>query len=74
MPTLSVAVAETASVPVTKAPFAGAVRETCGAVLSTETLTTVEVFVLPARSIATAKSVWAPLVVEVLSQLMPYGA
>ena len=63
-PTLSEAVAVRVTVPDTVAPAAGAVRLTVGAVVSgllTVTVTDVEVVLLPAASLATAVSVWVPL-------------
>src|SRR6266851_5636773 len=72
-PTLSVAVALTVVVPVTVAPFAGAVIATVGGVVSgvgfeTVTETGADVVVLPAASRATAVSVWAPAVAVVVFQ------
>ena len=76
-PTLSVAVAATVTVPLTVASAAGAASETLGGVvsglstvLSTVTLTDVDVAVLPAASRATAVSVWAPLRAVVVIQEM----
>src|SRR5256885_11109112 len=59
-PTLSVALAETDIVPATEAPEAGEEMETVGGVLSTVTLSGVEVAVFPAASRATAVRVWDP--------------
>lgn len=80
-PTLSLAVADTVTVPLTVAPEPGAVRLTNGLVVSpssggsgVETLLTVTVRVadvvsLPAASRATARSVWVPFAAPVVSQL-----
>src|SRR5437762_1743429 len=73
-PTLSVALAETVTVPTTFAPAAGAVSETVGGALSTVTVTAAEAAVFPAASRATAVRVWAPLVVVVLVHETEYGA
>lgn len=64
-PTLSEALADTVTVPLTVAPLAGAVRLTVGAVVSAVLLLTVmvtgaDVAVLPAASLATARIVCAP--------------
>src|SRR5437879_13874527 len=63
-PTLSVALAETVTVPLTVAPAAGAVIDTVGGVVSlrTVTLTAAAVAVLPAASRATAGRVWVAVV------------
>src|SRR5207249_3324021 len=52
-PTLSLAFAETVTVPATEAPGAGEEMETVGGLLSTVTLTAAEVAELPASSRAT---------------------
>jgi hypothetical protein len=56
-PLLSLAVADTVTVPETAAPFAGAVIDIVGAVLSIVTLTVGLVVKLPAASRARADSV-----------------
>src|SRR5438128_618925 len=78
-PTLSVAVAETVTVPATEAPAAGAVIDTVGGVVSgtglfTVTLTAAEVVVLPAASRATAVTLCEPLLAVVVFQETEYGA
>jgi len=78
-PTLSAAVAVTAMVEETVAPFAGAVSETVGGVVSgvvllTVTVTTALVAVFPAPSLAMAFKVCAPFVDLVVSQEKLYGA
>src|SRR5439155_9581624 len=78
-PTLSVALAETVTVPATVAPAAGAVIATVGGVVSgiglvTVTITAAEVAVLPAASRATAVTVWLPLALKVVFQDIEYGA
>src|SRR5207237_122816 len=61
-PTLSVALAETVTMPETVAPAAGAVIDTVGGVVSaTVTLTAAAVAVLPAASRATAVRVCSPV-------------
>ncbi len=62
IPAEPVAEAETiTALPLTVAPFAGAVMETDGAVLLTITEIPAAVALFPAVSVATAESVWAPL-------------
>jgi hypothetical protein len=63
---VSLAVAETVTVPETVAPLGGAVRETVGAPLSTVTATPLLVVVFPAASRATAVRVCAPLLAVVV--------
>ena len=67
---MSLALAATVTVPVTLAPAAGAVSETDGGVRSFATVTVMpaEVVTLPARSRATAVSVWLPLGTVVVFQ------
>src|SRR5213592_4740843 len=72
-PTLSVALAETVTMPATEAPGLGEEIEMVGAALSTVTLTAAAVVVLPAASRATAVRVCAPLVAPVVFQEMEYG-
>ena len=69
-PSLSVAVAETVTVPARVAPAAGVVMETVGGVVSlaTVTLTPAAVPRFPAASRATAVRVWAPLRAVVVVQ------
>src|SRR5439155_24292340 len=74
MLTLSAALAVTVTVPATEAPAAGEEMETVGGLLSTVTLTAVEVAVLPAASRATAVKVCAPLVAVVVIHERVYGA
>ena len=74
-PTLSLALAETVTVPDTVAPLAGAVMETVGGVISgaaLEVVTVMAVLVvwLPTPSRARADSVWVPLAVPALFQVM----
>src|SRR5258706_373527 len=73
--TLSLALAETATVAEMVAPPAGAVMETDGGVVSLDTVTAMpaEVVTLPAASRATAVSVWLPLVAPVVFQDTEYG-
>jgi hypothetical protein len=64
--TLSIAFADTATVPETLAPFVGAVTATAGGVVSfvvlfTVTVTLALVVLFPAPSVAIARSVWLPL-------------
>src|SRR5207245_4055284 len=75
-PTLSVARAETVTVPETVAPAAGAVIDTVGGGLSlrTVTLTAAAVAVLAAASRATAVRVWVALVAVVVFHERAYGA
>src|SRR5207249_3606194 len=78
-PTLSVALAETVTVPVTESPATGAVMETAGGVVSgtgllTVTLTAAEVATLPAASRATAVTLCTPLLAVVLFHERVYGA
>src|SRR5439155_27373878 len=76
-PTLSEAVAVTATGPETVAPLAGAVMLTVGGVVSalaTVTVTAADVVALPAASRARAVSVCDPLLVVVVFQLTTYGA
>src|SRR6266581_8293421 len=75
-PTLSEASALTLIVPDTVAPFAGAVIDTVGGVLSlnTVTLTELEVYWRPSRSLATAIKVCEPLLAVVVFQEIEYGA
>src|SRR6266702_1817258 len=75
-PTLSEASALTLIVPDTVAPFAGAVIDTVGGVLSlnTVTLTELEVYWRPSRSLATASKVCEPLLAVVVFQEIEYGA
>ena len=75
-PTLSDALAVTVVVPVTVAPFAGAVMLTVGGVVSFETVTVTAaaVVVLPAASRATAVSVCEPLPAVVVFHETEYGA
>src|SRR5438445_4522135 len=74
-PTLSEALADTVTVPVTVAPLAGAVKETAGGVVSfaTVTLTAAAVAALPVASRATAVKEWEPLAAGVVFQEMAYG-
>jgi len=72
-PVLSVAAAVIETVFLTVLPAVGAVMLTVGAVLSTVTVTAVAVVVLPAASRATAVSVWLPLEVVAVFQLIEYG-
>src|SRR5207249_3061442 len=65
-PTLSLAFAETVTVPATEAPGAGEEMETVGGLLSTVTLTAAEVAELPASSRATAVTLCEPLLAVVL--------
>jgi hypothetical protein len=70
--TLSVALADTTTVPETLAPFVGAVTVTAGGVvslvvLSTLTVMLVLVMLFPALSVAIARRVWLPLVTLVES-------
>jgi hypothetical protein len=65
---LSLAVAETVTVPDTVAPLVGAVIATLGALLSTVTLTALLVVVFPAASRATAVRVCVPLLAVVVFQ------
>jgi hypothetical protein len=67
---LSVALAETVTVPETVDEAAGAVMETDGGVESFETVTATpaEVVALPAASRATAVRVWLPVVAPVVFQ------
>src|SRR5260221_8977219 len=73
--TLSLAVAETATVPETVAAAPGLVIETDGGVtsLDTVTVTPAEVVPLPAASRATAVSVWLPFAAALVSQDTEYG-
>jgi hypothetical protein len=76
--TLSLAFAETLTVPATFAPFAGAVRVTVGGVVSlvvlfTVTVTLALVVLFPAPSVAMARNVWLPLDDFVESQENAYG-
>jgi hypothetical protein len=73
--TLSLAVAETVTVPVRLAPLAGAVIETVGAVVSFAivTVTTVVVVWLPAASRARADKVCVPFATVALFQEIEYG-
>ena len=75
-PTLSLAVADTVTAPATVAPFAGAVMETTGGVVSLETVTPMTALVVrfPAASRATADRVCAPFVEDLLSHDALYGA
>src|SRR5437870_2645708 len=74
-PTLSVALAETVTVPATVAPATGIVIETVGGVVSaTVTLTAGAVAVLPAASRATAVRMCAPAEASAVFQLVAYGA
>src|SRR5437879_13391865 len=75
-PTLSVALAETVTVPETVAPAAGAVIDTVGGVVSlkTVTLTAAAVAVLPAASRATAARGWGALVAVVVFHERAYAA
>ena len=66
-PTVSDALAVTFVVPDTTAPFAGAVIETLGALLSTVTVTFAEVRVFPAVSRATALRVCEPSASQLVS-------
>src|SRR5207245_961400 len=66
MPTLAAALAVTVTVPAAEAAAVGDEMEAVGGVLSTVTLTAVEVVVLPAASRATAVKVCAPLVAVVV--------
>jgi hypothetical protein len=60
-PTLSEALADTVTVPVTVEPEPGEVMFTVGAAVSgTVTVTVADVVLLPAASRATALSVWLP--------------
>ncbi len=76
---MSEAVAETATVLLTVAPLAGALKATVGgvvspgAVLLTVTVREAAVAVLPAASRATAVSAWLPFVVVVVVQVIEYG-
>ena len=77
-PTLSDALAETVTVPLTVAPAVGAERLTVGAVVSlvwllTVTVRAVDVVTLPAASRATARRVWLPFAAPVVLQLIAYG-
>src|SRR5439155_4970281 len=65
-PTLSLALAETVTVPDTVAPGVGEAMEMVGGVLSTVTLTAAEVVWLPAPSRATAVTLCEPLLAVVL--------
>jgi hypothetical protein len=72
--TLSVAFADTATVPETLAPFVGAVIATTGGVVSlvvlfTVTVTLVLVALFPAPSVAMARREWLPLVALVESHV-----
>src|SRR5262249_46923905 len=73
-PTLSDAFAVTLTVDLTVAPFAGDVMPTAGGLLSTVTVTTEEVAVLPAASRATAVKVCEPLLAVVVFHETAYGA
>src|SRR6266704_730312 len=75
-PTLSEASALTLIVPDTVAPFAGAVIDTVGGVVSlnTVTVTELEVYWRPSRSLATAVKVCEPLLAAVVSHETEYGA
>src|SRR6266581_493834 len=75
-PTLSEASALTLIVPDTVAPFAGAVIDTVGGVVSlnTVTVTELEVYGRPSRSLATAVKVCEPLLAAVVSHETEYGA
>src|SRR5947208_7854367 len=78
-PALSVALAETLTVPATIAPEVGAVMDTVGGAASgtgllTVTLTSADVVLLPAASRATAVRVCDPLVATVVFQEPAYGA
>src|SRR5439155_3411576 len=79
MPTLSVALAETVTVPAIEAPATGAVMETAGGVVSgtgllTVTFTAAVVAELPAASLATALTLWLPFALTVVFQDIEYGA
>jgi hypothetical protein len=73
---LSLAAADTLTIPETVAPSAGAVIDTVGAVVSvgsvvpTVTLTVALVVRLPAASRARADNVWDPVLASVLSHAM----
>jgi hypothetical protein len=76
---LSLAFAVTDTVPLTVTPFAGAVIETVGGVVSVDELLTVTLTlalfaVLPEVSVAVAERLCASLLVFVLSQANEYGA
>src|SRR5439155_1477788 len=73
-PTLSVAVAETVTVPDTLAAGAGALSDTVGRALSTVTLTALLVALFPAASRATAVKVCAPLLALGVGHETVYGA
>src|SRR5258705_4522408 len=72
---LSLAFAETATVPETVAAAAGAVIETDGGVVSFDTVTVMpaEVVTLPAASRATAVRVWLPFAAALVFQDTEYG-
>src|SRR5439155_7253188 len=77
-PTLSVALTETATLPVTCEPVAGDVITAAGGSESdplfwTVTLTAADVPVFPAASYALASSVWLPLETVFVSQEKEYG-
>src|SRR5882724_10941315 len=79
-PTLSAALADNVTVPLSVPPFAGAVMFTVGGVVSaggplaTVTVTGADVVLLPAASRATAVMVCGPLLVVVVSMEIEYGA
>jgi hypothetical protein len=77
-PTLSLALAVTETVPLAVAPFAGALIDTVGGVVSgvlllTVTVTAVLVVPLPAASLAIARNVCEPLLDVVVFQETEYG-
>ena len=75
-PTLSEALAETVTGPVTVAPEVGEVMTTVGGVLSlnTVTVTSGEGHQTPSTSCATALKVWVPLLAGTVFQGIEYGA
>src|SRR5256885_1204926 len=73
-PTLSVAVAETVTVPDTLAAGAGAVSATVGGAVSATVTLTAALAVWPAASRATALTLWAPRAASVVSHDTEYGA
>src|SRR5439155_1226574 len=73
-PTLSVAVADTVTVPDTLAAGAGAVIATVGGATSATVTLTAAVAVWPAASRATALTLWAPGATRAVSHTIEYGA